>query len=106
MVSLCHSDDVTPSDALLDAGMRAIFEGLLALEAEKSRLAELGIDVNPFTGAPACLHPATLLIPLTALDQSPYLFTFIVSCAQLPSATIPALAMRSLHQVLNMWQQS
>ena len=50
MLSLCHSSAIVPSDAMLDASMRAIFDGILALEAEKSKLADLGINVNPFTG--------------------------------------------------------
>ena len=50
LLSLCHSSAVVPSDAMLDASMRVIFNGILALEAEKSKLAELGINVNPFTG--------------------------------------------------------
>lgn len=54
MLSLCHSEAVIPSDAMLDASMRAIFDGILALEAEKSALAELGIDVTPFTGKLIC----------------------------------------------------
>ena len=55
MLSLCHSGAVTPSDAMLDAGMRAIYDGIVALETEKSKLADLGIDVTPFTGEGFCL---------------------------------------------------
>ena len=55
MLSMCHSEVVIPSDAMLDASMRAIFDGILALEAEKSKLANLGINVTPFTGKGICL---------------------------------------------------
>ena len=51
MLSLCHSSEVVPSDDMADAAMRAIFHGILALEAEKAKLAELGAIVRPFTGA-------------------------------------------------------
>ena len=64
MLSLCHSDAVIPSNAMLDAGMQAIFNGILALEAENSKLAEVGIDVTPFTGEPirrTCRSPCSLL---------------------------------------------
>lgn len=50
MLGLCHSSVVVPSDDMADAAMQAIFHGILALEAEKAKLAELGINVGPFTG--------------------------------------------------------
>ena len=54
-LSLCHSSVVVPSDEMADAAMEAIFHGILALEAEKAKLAELGINVKPFTGTGSLL---------------------------------------------------
>lgn len=51
MLSLCHSDEVIPSDELADAAMLAIFNGIIALEGKKSRLADLGINAASFSGA-------------------------------------------------------
>ena len=50
LTALCHNPDLIPSEALIDAGMQAIFKGVLALETELDKLAELGIHVRPFSG--------------------------------------------------------
>ena len=70
MLGLCHSSMVVPSDDLADAAMQAIFHGILALEAEKARLAELGVNVRPFTGADlfSCQGPHFTCIPHFAVE--------------------------------------
>lgn len=60
LTALCHNPDLIPSEALIDAGMRAIFKGVLALEAELDKLAELGVHVRSFSG-----HYPTLMIQIS-----------------------------------------
>ncbi len=50
LTALCHNPDVVSSEALIDAGMQAIFQGILSLEVKLDKLAELGVHVRPFSG--------------------------------------------------------
>ena len=73
LLALCYSEDVLIStDALLDATMEVIYDGLLRLEIELQQLRSYGADVSRVSGehvASACdvyiwNEPLTNFLPM------------------------------------------